>query len=169
MAILNIPIGATGGYGHGQASTHSNTATGGIGSTGSAIGNGLGNGAVTGLGVYPGTPTQEPCYDPNRPSWLPYWLDTFSEEECWLERSLGKNTVLNFGAPTSPPAPASSTDMLTSPDSTGLDTSAATAQINAWKDWYPTAIPDTVTPPSSLNTILAMVVVVGLIYMFTKR
>lgn len=167
MGIYNIPIGATGGYGHGPASTHSNTATGGIGNTGKAIGNGLG--LDSGLGMYPGTPTQEPCYDPNRPSWLPYWLDTFSEEECWLERSLGKNTVLNFGQPTTGPAPASFTDMLAYPNSTGLDTSAANAQVTAWQDWYPTAIPDTATPPSSLNTLLAVAVVVGLIYMFMHR
>ena len=31
-----------------------------------------------GFGAYPGTP----CYDPNRPSWLPYWFDDFTESDC---------------------------------------------------------------------------------------
>lgn len=37
-----------------------------------------------GLGAYPtqtdGTPN--PCYDADRPSLLPYWLDDFTEEAC---------------------------------------------------------------------------------------
>ena len=33
---------------------------------------------VIGLGEYPGYR----CYDANRPSWLPYWIDTFSESNC---------------------------------------------------------------------------------------
>ena len=34
--------------------------------------------AQRGFGAYPG----DPCYDPNRPSWLPYWIDDFTESEC---------------------------------------------------------------------------------------
>ncbi len=33
-----------------------------------------------GLGEYPGYY----CYDASRPSWLPYWIDTFTEEACNL-------------------------------------------------------------------------------------
>ena len=33
---------------------------------------------MNGLAAYPG----DPCYDPNRPSWLPYWLDEIQEGEC---------------------------------------------------------------------------------------
>jgi hypothetical protein len=33
---------------------------------------------VPGLGAYP----TDPCYDPNRPSWLPYWLDDLTESDC---------------------------------------------------------------------------------------
>ncbi len=32
-----------------------------------------------GLGLYPG----DPCYDPDRPSWLPYWIDDFTESDCF--------------------------------------------------------------------------------------
>ncbi len=31
-----------------------------------------------GMGAYPGTP----CYDPGRPSWLPYWFDGLTESDC---------------------------------------------------------------------------------------
>lgn len=31
-----------------------------------------------GVGEYPGYY----CYDPNRPSWLPYWLDDLTESSC---------------------------------------------------------------------------------------
>jgi hypothetical protein len=36
--------------------------------------------ALRGLGEYPGYY----CYDANRPSWVPYWIDTFTEEQCNL-------------------------------------------------------------------------------------
>jgi hypothetical protein len=35
-----------------------------------------------GLGEYPGYV----CYDANRPSWLPYWLDDLSESTCKLQQ-----------------------------------------------------------------------------------
>lgn len=34
--------------------------------------------ARNGLGEYPGYY----CYDANRPSWLPYWIDDLTESEC---------------------------------------------------------------------------------------
>lgn len=30
------------------------------------------------LAMYP----DDPCYDPDRPSWLPYWIDDFTESDC---------------------------------------------------------------------------------------
>jgi hypothetical protein len=39
--------------------------------------------ALRGLGEYPGYY----CYDANRPSWLPYWVDSFTEEQCNLSPS----------------------------------------------------------------------------------
>jgi hypothetical protein len=34
--------------------------------------------ARAGMGMYPG----DECYDPTRSSWLPYWLDTWTESLC---------------------------------------------------------------------------------------
>lgn len=39
--------------------------------------------ALRGIGEYPGYY----CYDATRPSWLPYWIDDFSEEQCNLNPS----------------------------------------------------------------------------------
>jgi hypothetical protein len=39
--------------------------------------------ALRGLGEYPGYY----CYDCNRPSWLPYWIDDITEESCNLSIS----------------------------------------------------------------------------------
>lgn len=50
-----------------------------------------------GLGVYP----DSPCYDPDRPSWMPYWLDTFGENACkW-----GFYPGADHGVIPNPPAP----------------------------------------------------------------
>jgi hypothetical protein len=37
-----------------------------------------------GFGMYPTNAdgTDNPCFDPNRPSWLPYWFDTPTESAC---------------------------------------------------------------------------------------
>jgi hypothetical protein len=34
--------------------------------------------AYIGLGAYP----TDPCYDPSRPTWLPYWFDDLTESDC---------------------------------------------------------------------------------------
>lgn len=49
-----------------------------------------------GIGMYPtntdGTPN--PCYDPNRPSWMPGWWDTWSEGKCfYLPGGAGGQTI----------------------------------------------------------------------------
>lgn len=143
--------------GHGPSSPHSNTRNGGIGHT------------AAGLGMYPGTPAQEPCYDPNRPSWMPYWLDTLSEETCWAERLVGKNTVLNFANPQPGPVQPATTDMLTNPDSGTLDTSAAGAMVDAWQEWGKTAIPDTPQQPSSAGGIIAIIAIAAIVYWILSR
>jgi len=41
-----------------------------------------------GLGEYPGYY----CYDANRPSWLPYWIDSVNESMCrWNPKTVGGN------------------------------------------------------------------------------
>lgn len=49
------------------------------------------------LGIY----SDSPCYDRNRPSWLPYEIDTWSESLCKWERRVGLNTTMQ--APPNPP------------------------------------------------------------------
>jgi hypothetical protein len=38
-----------------------------------------------GMGLYPDqlNPQGVACYDPNRPSWLPDWIDTSTESACY--------------------------------------------------------------------------------------
>jgi hypothetical protein len=51
---------------------------------------------MSGLGVYPG----DPCYDPDRPDWLPYWLDDFTESDCkWGATNIAGATVNAFENP----------------------------------------------------------------------
>jgi hypothetical protein len=40
---------------------------------------------VGGLGLYP----TDKCYDTNRPSWLPYWLSSYTEEDCVINGWFG--------------------------------------------------------------------------------
>jgi hypothetical protein len=40
---------------------------------------------MIGVGEYPGFY----CYDATRPSWLPFWLDTFGESACKLKAAPG--------------------------------------------------------------------------------
>ncbi len=44
------------------------------------------------LGAYP----SDPYYDPNRPSWLPYWIDSFTEFAAKLSLWYGKGDVSNL-------------------------------------------------------------------------
>lgn len=58
---------------------------------------------VRGLGLYP----DEPCYDPARPSWLPYWLSSYTEEDCVIAKFFGKYPGVTYNPDLypSPPAP----------------------------------------------------------------
>ena len=55
-----------------------------------------------GLGIYPSSP----CFDPTRPSWLPYWLDTLSESGCKYQLYPGVTTLATPPTPPALPAPA---------------------------------------------------------------
>lgn len=51
---------------------------------------------MNGLAAYPG----DPCYDPDRPSWLPYWLDDFTESDCkWGASNIAGATLNAFENP----------------------------------------------------------------------
>ena len=54
-----------------------------------------------GLGEYPGYY----CYDANRPSWLPYWIDDITESLCkWNPKTIAGNvTACATGDPSCPP------------------------------------------------------------------
>jgi hypothetical protein len=54
-----------------------------------------------GVGVYPG----DACYDPSRPSWLPYWLDTNSENLCRFQVYPTVTTLAPTPAPPMPTGP----------------------------------------------------------------
>lgn len=86
---------------------------------------------VRGLAVYPGSP----CYDPDRPSWLPYWIDDLSESGCKFQFYPGVTTLANPPTPPAVPAPAApqtAAQMLDyTPDQASIDTqtsSVANAQ-----------------------------------------
>lgn len=58
---------------------------------------------VGGLGMYP----DETCFDPTRPSLLPYWLDDLTESQCKLNLLTAGNTTGNTaqaGDPNADPA-----------------------------------------------------------------
>lgn len=55
-----------------------------------------------GLGARPG----DSCYNPDRPSWMPYWLDTFSEEACRYSEIVNGAFVKVPAPPPGGPAPS---------------------------------------------------------------
>lgn len=59
---------------------------------------------LKGLGAYP----SDSYYDPDRPSWLPYWIDTLTESSLKWGAYPGVTTLDEsaYGLPSSPPAPA---------------------------------------------------------------
>lgn len=47
-----------------------------------------------GLGLYP----SDPCYDPNRPSILPYWIDDLTESACFYKSDSILGQTVTAGA-----------------------------------------------------------------------
>jgi len=41
----------------------------------------------------------ETCFDPSRPSWLPYWLDDLTESKCKINELVSGNTTGNTAQP----------------------------------------------------------------------
>lgn len=56
-----------------------------------------------GVGMYP----DEACFDPDRPSLLPYWLDDLTESQCKINLLVSGNTTGNTAQPGQPGAAAS--------------------------------------------------------------
>lgn len=50
------------------------------------------------LGMYP----DQTCFDTNRPSWLPYWLDDFTESSCKMNLLIAGNPTGNTAQPGQP-------------------------------------------------------------------
>jgi len=96
-----------------------------------------------GLGEYPGYY----CYDANRPSWLPYWIDDLTESACkWNPKTIAGNLYActigsTLGDPScATPPPGWSPDPTVS--GPGVETpegqaSAAQAQCGFLQTWNP--------------------------------
>lgn len=71
-----------------------------------------------GLGLYP----SDPCFQPTRDKWVPYWMDTNGEIRC-----LTSGRTFPLAPPPPPAAPQTEEEMLTwTPDA---------AQLQAQYDW----------------------------------
>jgi hypothetical protein len=100
------------------------------------------------MGAYP----EDPYYDPNRPSWLPYWIDTPTEsyrKYKYYLYELPATADKPYPDPNPPPAPSS-------PSSLDLEHQLRTGDVgsftpadqlnqdrSAWNQWRQTAIPET--------------------------
>lgn len=101
--------------------------------------------SVSTLGAYPG----DYFYDPNRPSWVPFWYDTANES---LRKQAGLNTPdAVFKAPLAAPnipAPKTAKDMAAWTPEKAFDQYKVD-----YADWRTKAIPDPVFPsyPNSVD------------------
>ena len=87
-----------------------------------------GSGYRRGMGLYP----TSPCFDPTRPGWLPYWIDTPSESGCKFQFYPSVTTLATPPTPPALAAPAApqTLEQMTvpgaySPTQSAIDTSAA--------------------------------------------
>lgn len=131
-----------------------------------------------GVGVYPGSP----CYDPDRPSWLPYWIDDLSESGCKFQFYPGVTTLANPPAPPALPAPSApqtAAQMLDyTPDQASIDTQAASAagaqnflntvNLTPACDWTQAVWNDTTTW-CSLNWLMAGGVGLGVLFFLLRK
>lgn len=99
----------------------------------------LPNAWTHGMGAYP----DDPYYDPKRPGWLPYWIDTSTEEQAkfayyggYLGGSVTPKEIIDpesvyLPPPMPPPPPAPSGAVLTVPPASGVDAQATVDAIIA--------------------------------------
>jgi hypothetical protein len=90
-----------------------------------------------GMGLYP----NQPCFDPTRPSWLPYWWDTNSENLC----KFGVYPSVSTLAPVPPPPPAAppgapqTQEQMTVPGAFTPEqaaTESATQSTQGWQNFF---------------------------------
>lgn len=84
---------------------------------------------MIGLGAYP----TDSYYDPGRPSWLPYWMDTASEEALKVGLYPGVNSLKPLPTPVVPYPQAPSGALDYSPS--GSSTSVYLDPVSTTPDW----------------------------------
>jgi len=96
----------------------------------------------------------ESCFDTNRPSWLPYWLDDLTESSCKLNLLVSGNTTGNTaqaGTFTTVTNPDGTTSVVSAADpATIANAQAACAAQNG--SWDPTL---SVCSPNVLNQFVS--------------
>jgi hypothetical protein len=96
---------------------------------------GLGRG-VGRLGLKPG----QACYDSTRPSWLPYWFGTLSEQACQLGVYPGVTTLAEPAPIPTPPAPGvpagGETGAVTDPNAVDALIAATDTSVKATTQTY---------------------------------
>ena len=95
-----------------------------------------------GMGMYP----DETCFDPTRPSWLPYYVDTFGEEKCKLNEVLWGNKTGNTVPASQPGADPQTVD------------NTALACVAQGGEWDPSTNLCTVSPLGQFGQFLPWIV-----------
>lgn len=128
----------------------------------------------SGLGAYP----TDSFYDPDRPAWLPYWIDDPTESAQKLQMYGGANVTTSYPNPPAPVPPVVQPDLTgqaLSVDQQIAQTAAANAAQNQnFFNQLAGTLPNSPTPnpnvPTAISTttllliggaILAVVVVIG--------
>jgi hypothetical protein len=127
-----------------------------------------------GLGASP----TDSYYDPNRPAWMPYWLDDPTEiaQKYGMYGNANVNTVYpNPPAPVPPVVQPDLTGQTVSIDQQIADTAAANkAQTQTFFDNLANTLPNSPTPPTAPSpfngvTLLYIALAVGAVMVISKR
>lgn len=109
---------------------------------------------LRGMGEYPGYY----CYDAERPSWLPYWLDSVTESLCkWNPKTIGGNIyACATGDPTcGTPTPEQQNPALSGPGVAPPGTPSNTPTCGRFSSFDPTTGACSFNPTSPTFLILA--------------
>ena len=114
-----------------------------------------------GIGAYP----TDSYYDPNRPSWMPYWLDdaTESAQKYGLYSGANVNTVYpNPPAPVPPVVQPDLTGQTVDIDQQIAQTAAANAgQVQTFFDQVASTLPNSTTAAKTANAVTWLYVAIG--------